>query len=362
MGPRVLLQTTAMTPLLALWSAVALILLRVSTLLAFTVAPTPRISTTKSVGNSLVTLNDKKNDDGDMSKEVIVKYRNVATKFLGNFMQDKGSAAAAAAAFSSSAGNQKQDAAAQGDPLADIDWNAPKLKAGTLNMETLAAVLDAELYEKEWFVTGRVNPIYFAESFRFEDPDVKLDGIEAYARGVYKLFDQETSRAEIISTVVVNNEERNKITCTWRLSGKVSIGPAGLTIKPYIVYTDFTVDPTSGLIVLQQDRFDLPQWDILLSALFPFLIGKVRFKVMKLSLFKDAYSTNETTFPPPFLTAQRILLESTQSFLSFPLYVPYNHLSLYRTTNRLQLLPLLRSNLAWWSCQRFQNQQQQWAT
>ena len=54
----------------------------------------------------------------------------------------------------------------------------------------------------------------------------------------------------------------------------MDIGP-GLTIKPYIVYTDFTVDAATGLIVMQEDRFDLPQWDILLSALFPFLIGKL---------------------------------------------------------------------------------------
>ena len=91
-----------------------------------------------------------------------------------------------------------------------------------------------------------------------------------YARGVYKLFDQETSRAEIISTVPVSDDT---ITVTWRLSGKVKIGP-GLTIKPYICYTDFTIND-DGLIVFQEDRFDIPSWDILLSSLFPFLIGKV---------------------------------------------------------------------------------------
>jgi len=31
----------------------------------------------------------------------------------------------------------------------------------------------------------------------------------------------------------------------------------------------------NGLICFQEDRFDIPGWDILLSALFPFLIGKV---------------------------------------------------------------------------------------
>ena len=160
------------------------------------------------------------------------------------------------------------------DPISLIDFNAPKLTK-KLDLETFAAVLDAELYEKEWFVTGNVNPIYFSDSFRFQDPDVKLEGIEAYARGVNTLFDQETSRAEIISTTVNHELGPNMITCTWRLSGYARIGP-GLQIKPYIVYTDFRVDPQSGLIYFQEDRFDLPPWDILLSSFFPFLIGKVR--------------------------------------------------------------------------------------
>jgi len=57
-------------------------------------------------------------------------------------------------------------------------------------IETLAKVLDYELFNKEWFVTGNVNPIYFSDDFEFQDPDVKLSGIESYARGVNKLFDQ----------------------------------------------------------------------------------------------------------------------------------------------------------------------------
>ncbi|GAX13965.1 hypothetical protein FisN_5Lh126 [Fistulifera solaris] len=167
---------------------------------------------------------------------------------------------------------KKEDESTSTDPLSNIDFSAPKFQK-KVTLEVLAQLLDAELYEREWFVTGNVNPIYFSETFLFQDPDVRLEGIEAYARGVNKLFDQETSRAEIISTKV-NPDVPNTITCTWRLSGKANIGP-GLTIKPYIVYTDLKIDPESGLIVFQEDRFNLPQWDILLSSLFPFLIGVV---------------------------------------------------------------------------------------
>lgn len=118
-----------------------------------------------------------------------------------------------------------------------------------------------------------------------------------YARGVYKLFDQETSRAEIISTVV-NPDVPDTITVTWRLSGSVSIGP-GLTIKPYICYTDFTVND-DGLIALQEDRFDIPGWDILLSALFPFLIGKITSPpAPPVPPREEVTSTNEKTGSSP---------------------------------------------------------------
>jgi len=201
---------------------------------------------------------NKGTDFDDANNENDKEYRNVPTQLLSNFLpKDKDDGNIANGADTS-------------DPLAEIDFNAPKIQKKSL--EELAAILDYELYEKEWFVTGIVNPIYFADDFEFQDPDVKIDGIEEYAKGVNKLFDQVSSRADIISTVV-NTTIPDTITVTWRLSGKVNIGP-GLSIKPYIVYTDFVVDP-SGLIISQEDRFGLPGWDILLSAFFPFLIGKV---------------------------------------------------------------------------------------
>jgi hypothetical protein len=181
-----------------------------------------------------------------MVKSDVEEYKNAATKFLSNFMQKDSMVTAA-------------------DPLADIDFNAPKIPA-TTSLETLVAALDYELIEKEWFVTGNVNPCYFSEDFEFQDPDVQLKGIQEYALGVRKLFDQTTSRAQIISTEIntsASTSEAPVITCTWRLSGAVNIA-YGLTIKPYIVYTDFTIDPKTSLITLQEDRFSLPPWDILL--------------------------------------------------------------------------------------------------
>lgn len=96
------------------------------------------------------------NNDDDR----VEKYRNKVTEVLANFLPSENAA--------------KKEA---NDVLGSIDFDAPKLST-KLDLDILAAVLDAELYEKEWFVTGNVNPIYFSNDFKFQDPDVKIDGIE----------------------------------------------------------------------------------------------------------------------------------------------------------------------------------------
>eukprot|EP00601_Ochromonadales_sp_CCMP2298_P004605 CAMPEP_0173181490 /NCGR_PEP_ID=MMETSP1141-20130122/7309_1 /TAXON_ID=483371 /ORGANISM="non described non described, Strain CCMP2298" /LENGTH=221 /DNA_ID=CAMNT_0014104475 /DNA_START=228 /DNA_END=893 /DNA_ORIENTATION=+ len=174
------------------------------------------------------------------------EYSNKATEFLGSFLQEKPSA------------------------LDDINWDIPKRRKTSLSR--LAADLEEALGRREWFVTGNIEPAFFSEDFVFEDPDVKLAGVRAYARGVNKLFDQSTSRCEVVSAVV-NSTQPDLLTITWRLSGGVNIGR--LAIKPYIVYTDFKIDP-AGLVVSQLDRFSIPGTDILLSALFPFLVGPLK--------------------------------------------------------------------------------------
>jgi hypothetical protein len=104
----------------------------------------------------------EKKDEGGMQE-----YKNAATSFLANFMQK----------------SDKEEEKAQ-DPLGNINFDAPKVPK--MDLEALAIALDGELYEKEWFVTGQVNPSYFADDFEFQDPDVKLSGIEG-ARALFVL-------------------------------------------------------------------------------------------------------------------------------------------------------------------------------
>jgi hypothetical protein len=85
-------------------------------------------------------------------------YSNKVAEFLSNFLpipDGKGS---------------------EEDPLQNINFNAPK--ARKVSLSNLAKKLDQELRQREWFVTGQVNPIYFSDDFVFEDPDIRTEGIE----------------------------------------------------------------------------------------------------------------------------------------------------------------------------------------
>ena len=150
--------------------------------------------------------------------------------------------------------------------LDSIDWGCRKRRK--TNLKRLSSDLSKAITQSEWFVTGNVDPKFFSDDFAFQDPDVKTSGIENYARGVSRVFAPGT-RAEVIASEV--DEESSIITITWRLEGRVSIGP-GLPIKAFLVFSDLTVN-SAGLVSFQRDRFSLPGWDIFLSALFPALNG-----------------------------------------------------------------------------------------
>lgn len=178
------------------------------------------------------------------------EYSNGVAKFLGTFIP------------------KKDDFRA----IDEIDWTVEKRSISSI--ESLVEQITPSLRAREWFVTGNIDPSFFSNDFVFEDPDVKVKGVREYAMGVRKIFDQAVSRAEVLSVDIISREEKDgdsSFTVTWRLSGRVNIG-FGLNIKPYIIYTDFAVSPVDNLIVSQLDRFSIPGYDILLSALFPFLI------------------------------------------------------------------------------------------
>lgn len=131
-----------------------------------------------------------------------------------------------------------------------IAWDAPKRRG--LNTEQMGGAVNDGLREREWFVTGRGLPQLFSDDFRFSDPDVSLQGFENYCRQVRRLFDQDTSRCEVVCCAVT---APHTLTVVWRNSGKVNLGPLGVELKPYLVTTTLKTSPADGLIVSQVDDF-----------------------------------------------------------------------------------------------------------
>jgi len=144
--------------------------------------------------------------------------------------------------------------------------------AAERSVEDACQALDKALREDIWFVSGRVRKEFFAPGFRFEDPDVKLEGIDAYGRGVASLFDQDKTRAEILDVTASGPRE---IRVRWRLAAVVGLPPtlpirlATAELEPYVVTSILHLDGT-GQIDFQKDEFDRPTSDLLKSARFTF--------------------------------------------------------------------------------------------
>lgn len=181
-------------------------------------------------------------------------YANPVTGLIGQFLPsaDDGT---------TGPGSVRTDA----QSLQAVDFSAPK--APERDMAKAFERLERAIRETECFVTGAVRAELYSDAFEFVDPDVRLQGVENYAAGVNRLFEQKTSRVEVVRAEA--SAERT-LTVTWRLSGGVCLGPLTLTLKPYVVYTDLRLGE-DGLVEYQEDRFDIPGWDILLSAAVPFL-------------------------------------------------------------------------------------------
>ena len=122
------------------------------------------------------------------------EYRNIVARFLSQLLPNN---------------NNSNNNSNNNNVLDKIEWTKPKRRKTSLSI--LCKDLKSSIQDREWFVTGNVEPKFFDDNFAFQvyyiniviliillasncnyykDPDVKLKGIENYAIGVNKLFTQ----------------------------------------------------------------------------------------------------------------------------------------------------------------------------
>jgi len=156
-----------------------------------------------------------------------------------------------------------ETAAESKDALATVNWAAPKVTG--LSTEEMSKRVDAGLRRECWFITGRSLPELFSNSFTFSDPQVSLNGIEEYSRGVRSFYKQGSAVGEIVCTAVTAPDT---ITVVWRNYGTVNIGP-GFDLAPYLCTTTLKTSASDGgLIVQQEDAFEVDQAALLKYNLF----------------------------------------------------------------------------------------------
>lgn len=164
-----------------------------------------------------------------------------------------------------------------------VNWSAPKRPKSSIY--DLITDLDQALKQRQWFVTGFIDPIFFSDNFQFKDPNVEVAGVRNYAEGVQKIFNSDESRLTILDIAVKQPQPSQPMTSiksqtskspkntvirvTWEIDAVVNF-LFGLRIKPYIIHSDLEVDDQTGLIISQEDIFTIPEWQILLRSILPF--------------------------------------------------------------------------------------------
>mmetsp|Transcript_5956 Transcript_5956/g.11160 ORF Transcript_5956/g.11160 Transcript_5956/m.11160 type:complete len:265 (-) Transcript_5956:90-884(-) len=138
------------------------------------------------------------------------------------------------------------------------------------SLEEVRTELEAALKKDIWFVSGRVPKVLFASDFKFQDPDVRLDGIEAYGKGVASLFDQDLTKASVLDVIATGPKE---IQVRWELAATVGLPPTlpfrlGTVELPKYVVTSTLKVNNFGLVDEQKDEFDRPTSELLKSATF----------------------------------------------------------------------------------------------
>jgi hypothetical protein len=122
---------------------------------------------------------------------------------------------------------------------------------------------------KGYYITGKLTKEIYRDDcfFNGPDPDMPVTGLKKYISSTSQLFDHKTSKAELISLKM--SEEDRTVTVQWRLEGILNL-PWHPKLKPWTGQTTYFIDG-DGLIDRHEELWDISVIDAFVSTLFPFL-------------------------------------------------------------------------------------------
>ena len=122
---------------------------------------------------------------------------------------------------------------------------------------------------KGYYITGKLSSNIYRDDCFFDgpDPDMPVRGLRKYTSAASQLFDNKSSRADLLSIEV--NEISNSILVKWRLEGILNL-PWHPKLKPWTGSTTYFIDK-NGLVEKHVETWDITVIDAFLSTLFPYL-------------------------------------------------------------------------------------------
>ena len=140
--------------------------------------------------------------------------------------------------------------------------SAPKQRS--LPPSELASILQRDLAEKKYILTGDLTPSIFADDCRFVDPNNAVDGLAKYQQALSLLFKPELSALE---DVQVSVGEGRTIVADYTATGELKL-PWHPRIAPWRGHITWTLG-TDGLIASQVDVWNITRWDAIRQTFTP---------------------------------------------------------------------------------------------
>lgn len=137
-----------------------------------------------------------------------------------------------------------------------------------LGVEQVCDILEKDLRERKYFITGNLTTAIFDDECRFRDPTNDIVGLSRYKKALDILFDPPKSTLDLISIEVVREQGKDPyIQAVWMLGGYLKL-PWNPYIRPFKGTSTYTINE-KGLISLQSQEWDISALDALIQTFTP---------------------------------------------------------------------------------------------
>ena len=141
---------------------------------------------------------------------------------------------------------------------------SPKRKG--LPLAEVAKVIEADLRERKYILTGDMTTSVFSDEARFQDPNNAVDGLSRYKTALSLLFRPEESGLEDVRVTV--NQGANTIEADYVAYGTLKL-PWRPSIAPWAGHIVYSIDPDSGLVASQVDVWNITRFDAVRQTFTP---------------------------------------------------------------------------------------------